>query len=155
VRIRVFRSREDAWVALHPYVAADEKAEALGWIVPRRRWLAILVVELATGIPLVGAIFDLVALILWLRSYQTIYAFCLTDRRLLMAPARYPWQLVITGELQAVPREAVWCAFYRENPLHSYLDLVIQGVRSDWVLGRRFRSDARLLGALRAASPAV
>jgi hypothetical protein len=153
--VRILRTREDAWRALHTYVAADEKAEALGWIVPRRRWLTMVAVAFATAIPLVGWIFELVGLTLWLRRYQTIYAFCLTDRRLLMAPARYPWHLVVTGELQSVPREAVWCVFYRENPLHSYLDLVIENVRSDWVLSRGFRADARVLGALRAASPTV
>jgi hypothetical protein len=36
----------------------------------------------------------------------------------------------------------------RENVIHSYIDLMVNGRLTQWVLGRNYRSEARVLGWL-------
>jgi hypothetical protein len=115
---------------------------------PRRSWVLAVMLMLASGVWWLGVLAAPILLIAQAGGKLQIYGFCLTDQRLLLVPVRYAWELGRLAEMESADRRTVVCTMYLENILHSYIDLMVGGRLTRWVLGRHYRSEARVLGWL-------
>lgn len=118
-------------------------------------WITVISLEFLSLLPCVGVLVLVPLLVYWIAGGIRIYGFCLTSDRLLLLPARSMFELAVYSDLEVSTPDRVVCTYFRENALHTYLDLVIDGRPTKWAVSRTYRQDARALGWLPRGAPAV